>query len=226
MRNRWLGPAVAAAMWAFALAVYARLPRTLPSHWNWRGEVDGWMDKPMGALLLPLVATVLVVGLNVLRRVDPRRRNIERFSDDWRLMLNLIVLFMAVMEGATLGFALGWPVDIGRVMMATIGLMLVAVGNYLPRIRSNWFMGIRTPWTMDSERVWRATHRVGGRVFVAGGLLISAGALLLPAEARPWLLGPVVVAMIAVPLVYSYVAYRRETAAPDPADTLSGGADR
>ena len=224
MKSRWLGPAVAAAMWAFALAVYARLPRTLPTHWNLGGEVDGWMDKPWGAVMLPLIATSLVAGLHLLRRVDPRRENIERFSGDWYLLLNLLIVFMAAMEVATLGYALGWPIDIGRVMLAMVGLMFVAVGNYLPRIRSNWFMGIRTPWTLSSERVWRATHRVGGRTFVIAGLAMAVGALL-PAAARPWLLGPAVVVMVGVPVVYSWLAWRREAAGADAGDPLSEGGE-
>lgn len=220
MKSRWLGPAVAAAMWAFALAVYARLPRSLPTHWNFAGEVDGWMDKPWGAVLLPLIATSVAAWLYVVPLLDPRREHIQRFQDDWRMLVNLLVCFLAAMEVATLGFALGWPIDIGRVMMATVGLMLAAMGNYLPRIRSNWFLGIRTPWTLDSEPVWRATHRVAGRTFVAGGLAVALAALL-PRQARPWLLGPAVVAMVLIPLVYSYVAWRREAA-----DAPAKGAER
>lgn len=213
MKSRWLGPAVVAAMWAFALAVYARLPQRVPSHWNLQGELDGWMEKPWGAVLLPLIATCVLSMLWVLPRLDPRREHIVRFQDDWRMLLNLLIVFLAVIELATLGFALGWPIDISRVMLATVGLMLVAVGNYLPRIRSNWFMGIRTPWTLDSERVWRATHRVAGRTFVAGGLAMAL-AVLLPRDARAWLLAPAAVAMVGIPLVYSYVAWRREADAP------------
>jgi uncharacterized membrane protein len=222
MKRRWVGPAVAAAMWAFALAVYARLPRALPTHWDLGGEVDGWMDKPWGAVLLPVIATSLVAGLHLVRRVDPRRENIERFPDDWHLMVNLLVVFFAGVEVATLGYALGWPIDISRVMLPLVGLVLVAVGNYLPRIRSNWFMGIRTPWTLSSERVWRATHRVGGRTFVIGGLALALGALL-PARARPWLLFPAIAVMVVVPIVYSWAAWRREVSGADP---LSGGGER
>lgn len=211
MKSRWLGPAVVAAMWAFALAVYARLPQRVPSHWNLRGEVDGWMDKPWGPLAQPLIATVMLGLLWVLPRIDPRRANLERFAEDRRLLVNLIILFFAVVQVATLGHALGWPVEVDRVVPASIGLLFVGLGNYLPRIRSNWFMGIRTPWTLSSERVWRDTHRVGGRAFVAAGLLMALGALL-PHGARAWTTGLAIAVAFALPLVYSYVAWRRETA--------------
>jgi uncharacterized membrane protein len=211
MKSRWLGTAVAAAMWAFALAVYARLPQRIPSHWNLQGQVDGWMEKPWGVLMQPLIATVMLGALWLLSRIDPRRANVERFAEDRRLIINLIILVFAVIEVATLGHALGWPVQVDRVIMAAIGLLLVGLGNYLPRIRSNWFMGIRTPWTLDNERVWRATHRIGGRTFVAGGLVIALAALL-PDPVRAWISGAAIAVAVAVPLVYSYVAYRRDLA--------------
>ena len=211
MRSRWLAPAVTVAMWIFALAVYARLPERLPTHWNAYGEVDGWTDKPLGALMLPLMATGTLLLIRLLRRVDPRSGNIDRFHGEWFLVNNLIILFFALLEVATLGYALGWPVDVGRVVPVGVGLLFVGLGNYLPRIRSNWFMGIRTPWTMDNERVWRATHRVGGRAFVAAGLVMALAALL-PAGVRAWVIGAAVAAAVVVPLVYSYVAYRRDLA--------------
>lgn len=209
MKRRWLGPAVVAAMWAFAAAAYARLPHRIPSHWNLRGEVDGWMEKPWGALMLPAVATALLGMLWLMPRVDPRRENLRRFADDRRLIVNLLVLFFAVIQGATYGQALGWPVQVDRVIGAAVGLLFVGLGNYLPRVRSNWHMGIRTPWTMDNERVWRATHRVGGRAFVAAGLAMALAALL-PLPARAWLTGAAIAVAVVLPLVYSYVAYRRD----------------
>jgi uncharacterized membrane protein len=211
MKSRWLGTAVAAAMWAFALAVYARLPQRVPTHWNLYGQVDGWTEKPWGPLVQPFIATVMLGVLWVLPRIDPRRANVERFAQDRRLLINLLILFFAIVEVATLGATLGWPVEVDRVVPASIGLLFVGLGNYLPRIRSNWFMGIRTPWTLSSERVWRDTHRVGGRAFVAAGLLMALSALL-PPTARAWTTGTAVAVALALPLVYSYVAWRRETA--------------
>lgn len=209
MKNRWLAPALTAAMWAFALTVYPRLPQRLPTHWNLRGQVDGWMDKPWGALMMPLMATGVLALMWLLRRVDPRARNVDRFRDEWFLVINFIYLLFAVMEVVTLGYAMGWPVDVDRVVPLVVGLLFLGIGNYLPRIRSNWFMGIRTPWTLDNDRVWRATHRVGGRTFVAAGLIMMLAAFL-PASVRTAATLAAAVIGAGVPLVYSYVAYRRD----------------
>ena len=210
MRSKWLGAAVVAAMWAFAAAVHSRLPARVPSHWNLRGEVDGWMGRTGGAIAMPALATGVLLLLVLLPHIDPRGDNLRR-SPDWRLFINLIVLFMAVVQVATLGVALGWDVRVDRVILASVGLLLAALGNYLPRIRSNWFVGIRTPWTLDNDRVWRETHRVGGRCFVAGGLALVVAAAL-PGAARVVLLIAAVVLMAVVPLAYSYVAWRRDHA--------------
>ncbi|MGH7565276.1 MAG: SdpI family protein, partial [Gemmatimonadota bacterium] len=126
---------------------------------------------------------------------------------------NVIALVMAVLHVLTLGLALGWPIDTDRAVTVTMGLLFVGLGNYLPRLRSNWWMGIRTPWTLDSEAVWRETHRVGGWTFVAAGLVLILAGLFVPAGPRAWVSGIALATGVAIPLVYSYVVYRR-TAGP------------
>jgi uncharacterized membrane protein len=211
MRSRWLAPAVTLAMWAFALAVYGRLPAQVPSHISFSGEVDGWMPRAIGAFVPALVGTGLIALTYLVPRIDPRARNVEKFRDDWWMLVNLVVMFFAAVEGVTFGYALGWPIDLGRASLVLVGLLFVGIGNYLPRVRSNWFMGIRTPWTMDNERVWRATHRVGGRTWVGAGLVMGLAALL-PAGARPIATAVCIGAAVVIPLAYSYVAWRRDMA--------------
>jgi len=211
MRKPWLGVAMLVAMWGFALAVLGRLPAEVPSHWNLQGEADAWMPRMPGAFIAPIIATGVWALLHALPWLDPRRRNVEHNRGDRSLIANLIVLFCALLEGVTLGAALGWPVAAAGWVQAGLGLLLIGIGNYLPRIRSNWWIGIRTPWTLDSERVWRETHRVGGRAFVAGGVLLVAAALL-PAPVREWVTMAVLVPMVVLPIAYSFVAWRREGA--------------
>ena len=210
MRNRWTAPLLIAAMWAFALAVYPRLPDRVPTHWNLKGEIDGW-GGPGSAFLFPIIATGLAVLLLVLPRVDPRRANWEKFRDEVRLLLTVLVLFTAWIEAVVLGGALGWNVDTTRAVLGGVGVLLAIIGNYLPRIRSNWFFGIRTPWTLSSERVWRETHRVGGRTFVIGGVaMVLAG--FIPGILAQVLMVVAILATSAIPIVYSYVVWRREAA--------------
>jgi uncharacterized membrane protein len=208
MMKRWATPLLLAAMWAFALAVYPRLPARIPTHWNLHGQVDGWGGRA-SVFLFPAIATGIVLLVALLPRIDPRRANLERSGDAVRLIAGVTVLVMAWIEGLVLGEALGWGIDAQRGVRGGVGVLLAVIGNYLPRIRSNWFIGIRTPWTLTSERVWRETHRLGGRTFVAAGaVMVLAGFFPSPYADRVAFAAVMVGA--AVPVVYSYVAWRRE----------------
>ena len=208
MSRPWLGPVLLAAMVVFALAVYPSLPEQVPTHWGLRGEPDDWMPKWPGAFLPPLLGAGVWVLLLVLRRIDPRRAHYESFRSTFWLLLNVLLSFFALLHVVSLGTALGWPLDAGRAILLAVGLLFIALGSYLPRVRSNWWIGIRTPWTLESERVWRETHRLAGRTFTAGGLL-TMGAALLPPELRPVVALAGLLVAGFVPAVYSYLAYRR-----------------
>ena len=213
MRARWWGPVLAVLVALFAGVVYGRLPAEVPVHWNVAGEVDGWMPRFPGAFLMPLGVLVLWVLALGLPRIDPRREEYERFGETYWLLMNLIMLFVAALGVMTLGAALGWGVDVGRVVTAGVGVLFVALGNFLPRVRPNWWMGVRTPWTLSSERVWARTQRLAGWLFVAAGLAVLL-ATPLPGEPRMVvLLGGVAVAAL-VPTIYSYLAWRREQQQP------------
>ncbi|HKJ93108.1 MAG TPA: SdpI family protein [Longimicrobiales bacterium] len=207
MTRRWVGPLFLAASLVFAAVVYASLPVRIPTHWNMRGQVDGWMPRWPGAFLLPVVGVAAWLLLVGLRRVDPRRSHYERFNETYWIFLNVLSVYFALFTVLSLGVALGWPIDMTRAVLLTVAVLFVALGNYMPRIRSNWWMGIRTPWTLESEEVWRKTHRLGGRLFVIGGLVGAVGALL-PAPIQFWVAVAGFLLAGLVPVVYSYFAYR------------------
>jgi uncharacterized membrane protein len=210
MTNRRFTAVLLAAMWVFAAAVYTRLPDRIPTHFDIHGQPDRWGGRG-SAFVFPLIATAVALLITeVLPRIDPRRAHWDKFRDVVYLVVNLIVLFLAWTMVLALGVALGWNVDLPRALMVGMGLFLAAIGNYLPRIRSNWWMGIRTPWTLESERVWRDTHRVGGRTFVAGGLLCAIAAFL-PEPFSTFVPFAALAIGALIPVVYSYLAYRRET---------------
>ncbi len=214
MRSRWLGAVLVLGMVVFAALAWPHLPERMAVHWNSSFQPDRWGSRAGGAGLLPALALGFWLVLPLLRRIDPKRANYARWDPTFWLVLNLVVLLMAAMEVAIVGLGLGWPIDMHRVILVTLGLLFLALGNYLPRVRSNWWVGIRTPWTLSSERVWRETHRLGGRTFVAGGLVTMVAALV-PVQVAPWvaLLGLLLAGF--VPVVYSYVLWRREPGAQD-----------
>jgi uncharacterized membrane protein len=209
MKSRWIAPVLLVAMWAFALVVYLRHPASVPLHYDLRGNVDHW-GAPVAAFLLPAIATALVLLARFAPGVSPERGHWERYREALGLMVSAIVAFLGWMEAVTLGTALGWRVDVSRAAVMGMGLMLVVTGNYLPRLRPNWWIGIRTPWTMLNERVWRDTHRLAGWTVVGAGVVAVLSGVFLP---MPRLVVVAVAAVLAgtvVPAAYSYVLWRRE----------------
>ncbi len=209
MKWKWVGPVLIVAMLALALWAFPRLPAEVPSHWNAQGEVDGWSGRWI--VFLPAgVSLLLWLLMQGLRRVDPRSANYQRFEPTFWLVVNLIIGFMAVVHVMTIGVALEWPMPaVDRIMIASLGVMFLVLGNVLPRVRSNWWMGVRTPWTLSSERVWRSTHRLAGITFVLGGLIVLAG-LLLPPGWRFYSVMAAIAVSAFVPAVWSWYDFQRE----------------
>lgn len=212
MRNRWVAPVLILAMLIGGLAIYSRLPAQLPSHWDINGQVNGTMSRLGAVLFLPALGLVLWLVLLALPRIDPLRRSYPAFDGTLRLFINAIIFFMAVIYALTLAVGLGWAVEVPRLIMICIGVLFMVLGNEMGRLKPNWFVGIRTPWTLADPEVWRGTHRVGGRVFFAFGLLIIVAGLLLPLSFSAYV---VIVGAIGVALFsfgYSYLLWRQRTA--------------
>ncbi|HET9424550.1 MAG TPA: SdpI family protein [Gemmatimonadaceae bacterium] len=203
----WLLVALAAA---FSAAVYGSLPERVPSHWNSEGVIDGYSDRKFAAWLMPGILIAMALILPRLPSIDPRRENFAKFRPTYDLVVNAIMTMIAVLHVAILGSALGWPISMDKLMPFMVGALLVLLGNVMPRARSNWWFGIRTPWTLSNERVWERTHRIGGVLFVIAGILLMLSALVFPSGAFPMVMVTVVGASV-IPFAYSYFAWRQET---------------
>lgn len=198
-----------AAVGATAL-LWDRLPDRMPTHWGIDGRVDGWSGRAQGALLLPLVALATWGLAELLPRIDPRRRNFAQMRGAYDLTISAVMTFLAGLHGLVLATALGRDVPIGRLVPAGVGLLLLVVGRALPQAQPNWWFGIRTPWTLSSDRVWARTHRVGGRLMTAAGAVVLLAAVLLPPRWSAIAVFTAVVASSLGALAYSYVAWRAE----------------
>lgn len=211
--RRWLPVLLVAGAFAFSLAVYSRLPESVPVHWGLSGEPDRYGSRLEGAFLLPAIMVALLALLRWFPSRDPRAANIAKFRDSYDLMVVSLISFMTALHVLLLGTSLGWDVNVPTVVLVGVGLLFVILGNMMPRARSNFIFGIRTPWTLSSESVWTRSHRVGGYMMVAAGALTIAAAFV----GRPW---SFVIAftslMLAgiVPVVYSYVIWSRERGRP------------
>jgi len=206
--RRLLAGAVLALAAAAVSAVAApSLPEQVVTRWDAAGTPDGTMSKT--ALLLggPLLVGGLVVLFEVIPRVDPLAENIAAFRDAYDAGAVLIAAFVAYVHGVVVAWNLGYQVAVGQALAPAIAVLYVGVGFLLERAERNWFVGIRTPWTLSSDAVWRRTHDRAATLFKVAGVL-ALGALLFPAQFVYFAAVPAAAAALFA-TVYSYLAYRR-----------------
>jgi uncharacterized membrane protein len=205
-------------MWATAAAVWRLAPDRLPVHWNLAGEVDRYGGKFEGLLILPLVAVAVYLLMLFLPRIDPGRANYETFARAYGVIRLAVLALVAFVYGCMVLAALGYQVDTGLLVPLAVGILLCVLGNLMGKIRPNWFVGVRTPWTLSSRESWNKTHRLAGRLFVAMGCAVAAFGFFPSAWLLACLIAAGAVMMIWI-TVYSYVVWRHDPDRQRPADT-------
>ncbi|HXV85152.1 MAG TPA: SdpI family protein [Gemmatimonadales bacterium] len=225
MRSRWLGYAMATLASLLSWWAYPRVPPRVAVHWNVHGEPDGFGGRLMALALIPAVMLATRGILALLPAIDPRAANYRKFADTYWLIVNGVLAFLLLLHLVIVVNGIGYPVRVDRIAVGGAGLLLVLIGSYLGRVEPNFFFGIRTPWTLSSDTVWRRTNRVGGRILAGGGgaLVLT---LFLPASALPIVI-LILAAIAVIPVVLSYIWWKKEQAlrgdAPDvnpaPAET-------
>ena len=187
------------------LILYPRMPETVPTHWNFRGEVDGYGPRST-AFLLPAMMALLLLVFRLLPWLSPRHFELDTFRSTYDCIVLIIMSLTAYIHFLVMLAYLGVTVNIARALVAGVFLMCALLGNVLGRVRRNFYVGIRTPWTLANERVWNDTHRLGAWLFPGAGAI---GFILTLAGLPLWL--PLVLLAPAglVPVVYSLVLYKK-----------------
>ena len=203
--------AVLAASLIVGALAYPRLPAEVVTHWNAAGQPDNF-GSPLFAVLVMPAATLLMYGIFLLiPRIDPLKDNVAAFRGYFNAFVVSVVIFLGYIGTLTLAWNLGVQFDLGRAMAPAMGALFFVAGVLLEHARPNWFIGIRTPWTLSSEAVWYRTHRLGARLFKGLGVL-AVMALLVPGQYALWLVVVPVLLVAAWSFVYSYWAYTQERA--------------
>lgn len=213
-----------AAMFALAAASWSGAPDRLPVHWGLNGQVDRYGGKAEGLLLPPVIASVVYLLMLFLPRIDPGRANYRRFSGAYYTLRAAVLAVMAVVTGVIHLSIRGQPVDVPRLVGLTVGGLFFLLGNLMGKIRPNWFVGVRTPWTLSSKRSWTRTHRLAGWVFVLGGLCLMAAGLSRARAALATAIGVMAVGFIFA-VVYSYLVWRTDPDRVPPAGTQPSDGD-
>ena len=206
-RAAWASLALVAAQFAVAFYLYPRMPERVAVHWGLGGEADGYGSRFLGLFLVPIVSLVLLPVFLALPRLDPSG-GIERFRGGYEWFVFGFVAYMGYVYGLTVAWNLGWRFSFMRMLAPALGGLFVGVGLVLRGARLNWFMGIRTPWTLSSEEVWDRTHELGSRLFILSGGLAALGALTDGWPALAMIMVPVMFTGIYL-VYYSYSEYQR-----------------
>ena len=203
-------------LWIFILLpfiylfmIWDKLPETVPTHFNIKGEADDWSHKTMLIYLPSMLGIGVYLLMLVIPSIDPKKR-IAEMGEKFYMIRFITVVFMSVLSLYILYTTQSGSMSGGNFFLVITGAFFAAVGNYMQAMRPNYFVGIRTPWTLESEEVWKNTHRLGGKIWMIGGSMIVLLALLIHNQKTVFIVFMVMVFILAgVPIIYSYIDFKR-----------------
>lgn len=189
------------------LILWNKLPDQVPTHWNAQGEVDGWSSKVFAVFGLPIVLFAVHWMCILVTSVDPKKQNIEG-KVLW-IVFWICPIISLLVGMLSYGAALGVEFKVDKIMLAIMGIMFIVIGNYLPKCKQSYTVGIKLPWTLNDEENWNRTHRMGGKLWVISGIILLLS-MLLPTSAMAIVVLAVVGVSVLVPTVYSYLLFREK----------------
>jgi uncharacterized membrane protein len=193
---------------AIAIIAYPFMPDVMASHWGFSGEANGYMPKIWTLFPVPMISAGLALLFLLIPRIDPLRKNIEKFMDAYEQFIIVILVFLLYISLLAILWNLGTRFNITQLLSPAFGALFYACGILIGKAKRNWFIGIRTPWTLSSDRVWDKTHAIGAPLFKLAGVL-ALGGILFPGIAWFLMLCPILLITVYL-AVYSYLEYRKE----------------
>jgi len=196
---------------SFAIGIYyyPQMPEKLASHWNAHGQVNGYMSKFWGLFLMPIISVGMLLLFIFIPRIDPLKSNIQEFRKHYDGFVVLIMVFLFYLYLLTIFWNSGYTFNMITFLSPALAILFYFTGILIENAKRNWFIGIRTPWTMSSDKVWDKTHKIGGKLFKIAGLLALI-AVFLDTYAIFVIVVPVIIVSIYT-IVYSYFEYQKET---------------
>lgn len=192
-----------------AIIAYPCLPDRIPVHFNIEGQVDNYADKSIfSVFLLPMISigTYLLMGL--LPKIDPRKANYDNFQTSYSLIRNATIIFLSALSIFITAYSLGYTIAIDRLVVAGVGAIFIVIGNVLGKIKPNYFVGIRLPWTLHNDEVWRLVHRFSARIFIAEGFILFLS-MIVPGPSRLIILVSCLPGGLAAIVLYAYKTHSR-----------------
>lgn len=199
---------IAAISFIGHLFIYPSLPDQIPIQWASDGSVNTYGNKYMDLVLAGLPAIIIVL-MTFMPYLDPRKANYKKHSHAYNLILTGITVLLILCSWLSALSGLGYKVSITTLIPLGIGILFIIIGNIMPQIRSNYFLGIRTPWTLENADVWRKTHKFGGIIFIIEGLFFIISAFFRSVTLVNYIIAPLIILSIIALYIYSYAIYKK-----------------
>jgi len=183
-----------------------QMPEKIPTHWNFKGEIDNWGNSSAHVLTINLVMLGIYLLFLLVPCIDPHKERYEQFQKIYHIFKNIIILFFALIFFLTNLNGIGYNININIYIPLMVGLLFIIIGNYMAKIKTNWFIGIRNPWTLSSEEAWNETHRIGSKLFIVSGILIALEGFLA-IKYRIFVFGLVIAIILIGTSLSSYLIY-------------------
>jgi len=209
LKKDWLILFVLLFPFIVTLYFWNELPEQIPIHWNYEGEIDNYVTKMPGIFIIPAFAVVLYILFLAIPRIDPRWNNYNLFKGSYQTLKFSIVALMTLLFYVIIAASLGFNFDIMYFVIVPIVLLFTVFGNIMGKLRPNWFIGIRLPWTLSNDDVWQITHRFAGKLWVWSSLCMMVLILFLPTEPIKIIFWIYFAVIIFIPSVYSYFIYSK-----------------
>ncbi|PWH83426.1 hypothetical protein DIS18_02410 [Algibacter marinivivus] len=188
--------------------IWSSLPETVPTHWNYKGEIDDWGSKNSLILITFLLSAVTYILFTIIPLIDPKKR-IQTMGNKYHNLKFLMVLFMSALAIFIIYSVKEQSITNPSLVIFAIGILFMLLGNYMKTIKANYFIGIRTPWTLENESVWKRTHKLAGKLWFVGGLAIAISSLTASKKFNSIFFISVTLLITLIPFVYSYLEYKK-----------------
>jgi uncharacterized membrane protein len=186
---------------------YQQMPEEIASHWGIDGQVNGYMSKFWGLFLIPIISVAMLVIFMILPVIDPMKKNIEKFKGYFDNFVLILIIFMFYVYNLTILWNIGITFDMGQLILPAMGVLFFYTGVLMENSKRNWFIGLRTPWTISDDRVWDKSNKLGGKLFKVSGIITVLG-VLVPAYGFLLMMTSIMASVLYV-TVYSYFEYQR-----------------
>jgi len=207
LKKEWYVLIILLAPFVVSLVLWSEMPDTVPTHFNAAGEADDYGPKWINAFLLPGIALATYFFLLLIPKIDPKKR-IESAQKPIAAIRIVISLFLVGIYALVMMKTFNKEADIGQFVFVSVGILILICGNYMNSIKPNYFIGIRTPWTLEDPQVWKKTHRFASKLWIIGGLIMTTSAFIPFLKDSIFIIIEAVILLAVVPIIHSYIIFK------------------